>query len=38
VVLANGRVWWQLLAGRRPPRLREDPYVTADVATAPMRT
>ncbi len=37
-VLANARVWWQLLAGRTSPRLREDPYVTADVATAPLRT
>jgi carbon starvation protein len=38
VVLANGKVWWQLLAGQRPPRLQEDPYVTADVANAPMRS
>ena len=27
VVLANARVWWQLLAGRRAPELREEPYV-----------
>ena len=29
VVLANARVWWQLLAGRRPVSLSEDPYVPA---------
>lgn len=27
VVAANARVWWQLLAGRRPSPLREEPYV-----------
>ena len=27
VVLANARVWWQLLAGRRPADLREEPFV-----------
>jgi carbon starvation protein len=27
VVLANARVWWQLLAGRRLPDLREEPFV-----------
>jgi carbon starvation protein len=28
VVIANARVWWQLLAGKRAPELREDTYVT----------
>ena len=27
VVAANARVWWQLLAGKRPSPLREEPYV-----------
>ncbi|MDI1319946.1 MAG: carbon starvation protein A, partial [bacterium] len=27
VVGACARVWWQLLAGRRPASLREEPYV-----------
>jgi carbon starvation protein len=27
VVLANARVWWQLLAGKRAPELHEEPYV-----------
>jgi carbon starvation protein len=27
VVLANARVWWQLLAGRRAAELHEEPYV-----------
>ncbi len=27
VVFANARVWWQLLAGRRAPILREEKYV-----------
>ena len=27
VVVANARVWWQLLAGAREPELREEPYV-----------
>jgi len=27
VVAANARVWWQLLAGRHPTVLREEPYV-----------
>ncbi len=27
VVAANARVWWQLLAGKRAPELREAPYV-----------
>ena len=30
VVLANARVWWQLLAGRRAVQLRENPYVAAE--------
>jgi carbon starvation protein len=29
VVLANARVWWQLLAGRRAVQLCEEPYVAA---------
>ena len=29
VVLANVRVWWMLLAGRRAPGLREEPFVAA---------
>jgi carbon starvation protein len=33
VVLANGRAWWQLLAGRRLPELREDPYVASHPRT-----
>ena len=27
VFLANARVWWQLLAGRRAADLHEEPYV-----------
>ena len=27
VVVASVRVWWQLLAGKRAPQLREEPYV-----------
>ena len=27
VVIANARVWWQLLARKRAPELREEPYV-----------
>jgi carbon starvation protein len=27
VVLSNARVWWLLLAGRRAPELREEPFV-----------
>ncbi len=27
VVLANARVWVQLLAGKRAPEMREEPYV-----------
>ncbi len=33
VVAANARVWWQLLAGRRPADLREDAYVSLASAT-----
>ncbi|HVW21009.1 MAG TPA: carbon starvation CstA family protein [Opitutaceae bacterium] len=29
VVLANARVWWLLLAGRREPLLREEPFIAA---------
>jgi carbon starvation protein len=32
VVLANARVWWQLLAGKRQPNLREEAYVAANPA------
>jgi Carbon starvation protein, predicted membrane protein len=31
VVIANARVWWQLLAGRRTVELREEPYVAVGV-------
>ena len=35
VVVANMRVWWQLLAGKRAAELREEPYVRiADPAKA----
>jgi carbon starvation protein len=34
VVAANARVWWQLLAGRRPADLREEAYVP--LAPAPV--
>jgi carbon starvation protein len=29
IVLANARVWWLLLAGRRAPDLREEPFVAS---------
>jgi carbon starvation protein len=29
VVLANARVWWLLLAGKRAPALTEEPFVAA---------
>jgi carbon starvation protein len=29
IVIANARVWWLLLAGRRAPDLREEPFVAA---------
>jgi carbon starvation protein len=32
VVLASARVWWQLLAGKRAPELREEPYVSVGEA------
>jgi carbon starvation protein len=32
VLAANARVWWQLLAGRRAPELREEPYVAVSGA------
>ncbi len=35
VVLANARIWWQLLVSKRAPELREAPYVTTtDAAKA----
>jgi carbon starvation protein len=34
VVIANARVWWQLLSGRRTAALHEDPYVSADAKAA----
>ena len=34
VVAASARVWWQLLAGRRAPDLREEPYVALEGASA----
>jgi carbon starvation protein len=33
VVSASARVWWQLLAGKRAPELREEPYVALVEAT-----
>jgi carbon starvation protein len=33
VVLANARVWWQLLAGKRAAVLHEEPYVAAGAVT-----
>jgi carbon starvation protein len=32
VVLANARVWWQLLSRRRPVVLHEEPYVALSEA------
>ena len=32
VVLSNARVWWLLLAGRRAPRMTEEPFVAASAA------
>ena len=37
VVLSSARAWWQLLAGRRAPDLREEPYVAAAPAAAPAK-
>ncbi len=34
VLVANARVWWQLLAGKSVPVLHEEPYVPVGVATA----
>jgi carbon starvation protein len=34
VVLVNGRVWWELLSGRRARDLREEPYATIGPAAA----
>ena len=33
VVMANARVWWQLLAGRRATELREESYIPLATAT-----
>jgi carbon starvation protein len=35
IVAANARTWWLILAGRRAPELREEPFVAA--APAPAR-
>jgi carbon starvation protein len=32
VVIANARVWWQLLSGKRTAQLHEEPYVAATVS------
>ena len=32
VVLANARMWWQLVSGRQPARLHEEPYVAVGVS------
>jgi carbon starvation protein len=32
VVIANARVWWQLLSGKRAAKLHEEPYVSATEA------
>jgi carbon starvation protein len=32
VVVANARIWWQLLSGKRPAQLHEAPYVVAPAA------
>jgi carbon starvation protein len=29
IVVANARVWWLLLAGRRAPDLHEEPFVAS---------
>ena len=34
VVIANARVWWQLLAGKRAAQLREEPYMAAPADSA----
>ncbi len=33
VVVANARIWWQLLSGRRTAELREEPYVAVAAET-----
>ena len=35
VLIANARVWWQLLAGKRAAELREEPYVA--IASEPAK-
>jgi carbon starvation protein len=37
VVLANARVWFELLAGKRAPNLREEPYVAVATLEQPAR-
>ena len=32
VVIANARMWWQLVSGRQTSQLREEPYVAAGVS------
>ena len=32
VVIANARMWWQLVSGRQTSQLREEPYVAAGAA------
>jgi carbon starvation protein len=32
VLIANARTWWQLLSGKRPAQLREEPYVATGAA------
>ena len=34
VVAANAHAWWQLLAGKRPTDLREEPFVAVTPAVA----
>jgi carbon starvation protein len=34
VVIANARVWWQLLVGKRAAQLREEPYLAAPAESA----
>lgn len=34
VVLANARTWWQLIAGKREARLREEPYVSVGASSS----
>jgi len=37
VVLTCARVWWQLLVGKRPADLREEPYVAVAAVQSPAR-